>query len=260
METSRVEITSIEAPSVPLYGIRWPAVFAGLAVGVGVHLLLMQFGIATGVLAGAAARGPDAGALPTTAELWSTTSLFIAALVGGHVAARASALRRNVDGLLHGVVAWGAAMLCFVVFAGALSASLGMAAPLTVAARGAGGTDSAMVSELLGTLERGDRATAIAVLRERFGLDQEQAARAADRALAINGRTGNASPDASAGRRDATQAAASTSAWFGTMILLSLLASAGGGLFGARAARKRALHGSYGEQRLFGTRDIPISG
>ena len=265
METRTLDATSIDSTGAPLYGIRWPAVFAGLAVGLGVQLLLMLIGIAAGSAFFGAGGRPEGGNLTVAAAAWNTVSMLVAALVGGFVAARASGLRRSVDGMLHGVVAWGAAMLCFAILTGsvtgsAISGMFGLATSPTASARGA---DVATMSELLSGLEHGDRAAAVSVLRERFGLNQEQANQMADRALAMTGRPGVARPEASGDVNEAAMTASAASAWLSVMILLSLVAGAGGGLLGARGARKRALPG-HGEPRVIHTRttqhDIPIVG
>lgn len=258
METRSVETAGFDPLSAPLGGIRWPAVFAGLAVGLSVYLLLMLIGIAAGFAVYGAGGRLAGSSLSFSAALGNTIGMFIAAMVGGYVAARASGLRRNVDGMLHGVVSWGAAILCFAVFTGSLTGNavtglFGMAVSTTISARGTDGPDSATVGELLASLERGDRPAAVDILRDRFGLSQEQAGRAADRALAMSGRASAASPEARSDVSGAAQTASAASAWLGAMVLLSLLAGAGGGLLGARGARQRALHGRYDEQRVVHT-------
>lgn len=252
METSSVEVTSLDSRAIPLDGIRWPAVFAGLAVGLGVNLLLMLFGVAAGFAVYGAGGRPDGSSLSIAAGVWNTISMIIAALIGGYVAARSSGLRRNIDGVIHGVVAWGASMLFFAmltstVTGGAISGIFGAAVTPPVAARPA---DAASVGDLLSSLERGDRQTTINIMRDRFGLNDEQAGLAADRALALAGRPEAASPEARREVSDAAQTASAASTWLSVMILLSLLAGAGGGLLGAHGARKRGLHGRYDEQRI----------
>lgn len=251
METRSVEIATFESSGMHLDGIHWSAVFAGLVVGLGMQLLLMLIGIAAGFAVYGTGGRPDGSSLPLAAALWNTCTLVIAALLGGYVAARSSGLRRSVDGMLHGAVAWGAAMLCFAFLTGsvtgsALSSAFGIAASTTINARGTDGPDSATIGELLASIERGDRAAAIDIMRDRFGLDQEQATRATDRALAMTGRAGAA---ASGEVHDAAQTASAASAWLSGMILLSLLGGAGGGLLGARGARKRTLPARYRVQQ-----------
>ena len=262
METRSVETATLEYPGIHLDGIRWSSVFAGLVVGLGVQLLLVLIGITAGFAVYGAGR-PDGSSLPLAAALWNTVSLVIAALLGGYVAARSSGLRRSVDGMLHGAVAWGAALLCFAILTGsvtgsALSSAFGIAAATSINARGTDGPDSATVGELMASIERGDRAAAIDIMRDRFGLNEEQATRATDRALAMTGHAGAASGEV----RDAAQTASAASAWLSGMILLSLLGGAGGGLLGARGARKRTLPARYRVESMVRTRsthDIPLA-
>ena len=114
------------------------------------------------------------------------------------------------------------------------------------------GADSAM-AELIASLQRGDRAAAIAVLRDRLGMSEEQAARSVDQALAMRN---EADSEAGGNVSDAAEAASIASTWLSAAILLSLLAGAGGGLLGARGARIRALPGGYGERRAVQTRVV----
>ena len=85
------------APSpdrVRLSPISWPAVFASLAVGSSVMLLLTLAGIAFGLTAvDPTAETPRA--ITIGAATWQTISMLIAAIVGGYVASRLSGLRRT---------------------------------------------------------------------------------------------------------------------------------------------------------------------
>ena len=254
METKIVESVGVESEGIPLYSIRWAAIFASLAVGMGVQILLMLAGVAAGFAVYGAGSRPDGTTMSIAALVWNGIAMFVGAWVGGYVAARASGLRRNVDGMLHGVVSWGASLLFFVLLTGTLTGSavtsvFSLAGPVASLTRG---TDSTTMSELLSGLERGDRNAAVGVLRDRFGLTEEQAASAADRALAMTGRGGAAAtnppgPDS----EDAAKAASAATAGLSVMILLSLIAGAGGGLVGAHGARKRALPGRHAEQRVY---------
>lgn len=256
METRNLEFTGGETDGLPLNNIRWAAIFAGLAVGLGVTLLLMLIGMATGLAVYGSGARPDGESISLAAGLWNTITMFIAALVGGFVAARASGLRRSMDGMLHGVVSWGATMLFFAVLTGAvtgnaLSGAFGMATQIPATSR-----TGPTAGDLLGSLERGDRAATIETLRDRFGLSQDVAGSAADRAQALTGQSGQS---ASAGTtrttpeervNDTARTASAASAWLSVVIFLSLVAGAGGGLLGAGAVRRRAVAGRHGEQRL----------
>lgn len=264
-ETRTIETTGFEPEHTSTYtGIRWGAVIAGFAVGVGVHLLLTLIGIAAGfAVVGAGAR-PEGETVSVAAAVWNTVSMLIAAFIGGYVAARGSSLRRSSDGILHGVVSWGATVLFFALVTGtvtgnALSGLFGIATTATTATATANGHDSTM-AELFASIERGDRAAAIGVMRDRLGMSEEQAAAAVDQALTMRQRApGEAQPAAT----DAAQAASVASLWLSAAILLSLLAGAGGGLLGARGARLRAMPGRYGERRVVHTRvvnHVPTAG
>lgn len=117
--------TAFTVRPLPINSVRWGAVLAGMAVGIAVHLALNLGGVALGLALNE--RG-DAYAIPLAAGAWNTLSMLAGALVGGYVAARASALRRIADGMLHGTVTWGATTLVFGVIAlttaGALAGGL----------------------------------------------------------------------------------------------------------------------------------------
>lgn len=115
--------------------------------------------------------------------------------------------------------------------------------------------DDSTMTELFASIERGDRDTAIALLRDRVGFTEEQAGRAVDRATAMIGRA-QAGDDA-ARIEDAAQAASVASTWLSVAILLSLVAAAMGSLLGARGARRRALPGHYAEVRVTRAHTIP---
>jgi hypothetical protein len=237
------ELHEMEGPH--LYSIRWSAILAGLAVGLGIQVLLMLIGVAAGFAVFGAGQRPEGESITVAAGIWNTVSMLISAFIGGYVASRASGLRRTSDGMLHGVVSWGATMLFFSLMTGsvtgnALSRALGVATNTAVTATAARPGDSA-VGELLSSLERGDRTSAIGVLENRFGMSSEQARRAADQALTMTGRSPAGADTRTGEVSNAAQAASAASAWLSGAILLSLLAGAGGGLLGARGSRRRAL-------------------
>src|ERR1044072_4161504 len=96
--------------------ISWPAVFASLAVGISVMLLLTLAGVAVGLTA--VDPGADSPrAITIGAATWQTISMLVAAIVGGYVAARLSGLRRTADGVLHGAVSWGATTVLYAALA-----------------------------------------------------------------------------------------------------------------------------------------------
>src|SRR4051812_1584876 len=71
--------------------VSWPAIFASLAVGISVMLLLTLAGVAVGV--SVVDTGTDSPrAITMGAAAWQTISMLVAAIVGGFVAARLSGL------------------------------------------------------------------------------------------------------------------------------------------------------------------------
>src|SRR5215207_3360516 len=113
--------------------VSWPAIFASLAVGISVMLLLTLAGVAVGV--SVVDTGTDSPrAITMGAAAWQTISMLVAAIVGGFVAARLSGLRRTGDGVLHGAVSWGATTVLYAALAttalGTLTAGMfGLLAP-----------------------------------------------------------------------------------------------------------------------------------
>jgi len=253
METRTLSTSRLDADSPPLYGIRWAAVLAGLAVGLGMHLLLLLIGAAAGFAVYGTGEHPGSDSISLAAALWNSISLLVATTIGGYVAARASGLRRTADGVLHAVASWGASMLCNALLAGSvagntLTGAFGMAA--TSAGFAVSQNSESSMNALLSRLERGDRVGAIRLLRERFGLTLDQASSITDRAISMFGAAGNnglAYPNPN----DTSPATSATSAWLSLVIVLSLAAGAGGGLIGSRASLKRSRPGHY---RAIGSR------
>jgi hypothetical protein len=213
----------------PLSPISWPAIFASLAVGISVMLLLTLAGVAIGVsVVDPGADSPRA--ITMGAATWQTISMLIAAIVGGYVAARLSGLRRTGDGVLHGAVSWGATTVLYAALAttalGTLTAGMfGLLAP--VAPERVAAATSALT---------GDRDQAQRTL-ESMGLNSEQAR------IVVDQLTGNTpSPSGDAASRQQVEEAADTvgtaTGWLSATVLLSLLLSLAGGAMGTRAARR----------------------
>ena len=275
-ETRTTEAPGIDIERKPLCSIRWSAIFAGLAVGLGVHLLLMLIGMAAGFAVLGAGERPEGEAFSIGAAVWNTVSMLLSALVGGYVASRSSGLRRTSDGMLHGVVAWGATVMAFALITGsvagnALGGLFGIAsttAATTASQAAATGTAPDLgVTELFSSIQRGDRAETVRIMQERFGMMPEQANRAADQAATMFGRgpataPGTVSPTVT----DTAQAATAASVWLSAAILLSLLAAAGGGLMGAHGTQRRAIphllrrHHVETEETRTVRRQVPTAG
>jgi hypothetical protein len=131
----------------PINTVRWSAVLAGMAVGIAVHLVLNLGGVGLGLALNE--RG-NASGIPLAAGAWNALSMLAGGLVGGYVAARASALRRIADGMLHGTVAWGATTLVFAVIA--LTTASGLAGGLFSAVAENGRLGAAAVAEDAGAI------------------------------------------------------------------------------------------------------------
>jgi hypothetical protein len=203
--------------------ISWPAVFASLAVGISVMLLLTLAGVAVGVsVVDTSADSPRA--ITMGAAAWQTISMLVAAIVGGFVAARLSGLRRTGDGVLHGAVSWGATTVLYAALAttalGTLTAGMfGLLAPPA--------SESAS-------------AAAPAPDRDQMQRTLESMGIAADQARAITDRLSAPAAAASspAAREDAANTVGTATGWLSATVLLSLVLSMIGGAMGARGTRR----------------------
>ena len=209
--------------------ISWPAIFASLAVGISVMLLLTLAGVAIGV--SVVEPGADSPrAITMGAATWQTISMLIAAIVGGYVAARLSGLRRTADGVLHGAVSWGATTVLYAALAttalGTLTAGMfGLLAPGTPERAASAATSAAT----------GDRDQALRTL-EGIGLTTEQARTVVDQ---LTGTVGaNAAPAAPAPLEQASETVGTATGWLSATVLLSLLLSLIGGALGTHGARR----------------------
>ena len=93
--------------------IKWPAVWAGLAVGMGIQLILTLLGLAIGAWSIDLKEAQPAGGIPVGAGLWTGLSLLMSAFIGGYVTARLSGDYIRSDGMYHGAVVWGVTWLVF---------------------------------------------------------------------------------------------------------------------------------------------------
>lgn len=216
------------ADRIPLSPISWAAIFASLAVGISVMLLLTLAGVAIGLTT--VEPGENPRAITIGAAAWQTISMLIAALVGGYVAARLSGLRRTADGILHGAVAWGAITVLYAALAttaiGTLTAGMfGLLAP-PQAERPA--PTSAAAS--------GDRDQMQRTL-EGMGISADQSRTIVDRLSAPAAATGSAS-DRQQQAEQVADAAGTATGWLTATVLLSLILSMIGGSMGAKGCRR----------------------
>ena len=206
--------------------ISWPAIFASLAVGISVMLLLTLAGVAIGLTV--VEPGADSPrAITMGAAVWQTVSMLLAALVGGYVAARLCGLRRTADGVLHGAVSWGATTVLYAALAttalGTLTAGMfGLLTP---------GTERP--ASAAGSAAPGDRDQVQRTL-ESIGLN-------ADQARAVIDKLNAPAPAGSAPARQVEEAAdtvGTATGWLTATVLLSLVLSTIGGAMGARGTRR----------------------
>jgi hypothetical protein len=211
----------------PLAPISWAAIFASLAVGISVMLLLTLAGVAIGLTT--VDGGENARSITIGAAAWQTISMLIASIVGGYVAARLSGLRRTADGILHGAVAWGATTVLYAALAttaiGTLTAGMfGLLAPPQAERTAA---PSAATS--------GDRDQMQRTL-EGMGISTEQSRTIIERLSAPAAATGSASDRPQT--EQAADAAGTATGWLTATVLLSLVLSMFGGSMGAKGARR----------------------
>ena len=224
---------AVEFASAPdrtrLSPVSWPAIFASLAVGISVMLLLTLAGVAVGV--SVVDPGADTPrAITMGAAAWQTVSMLVAALVGGYVAARLSGLRRTADGVLHGAVSWGATTVLYAALAttalGTLTAGMfGLLAP---------GTAERTASAATSSMAPGDREQAQRTL-ESIGLTAEQARTVMDK---LNAPAAATSPATRQQAEEAGDTVGTATGWLTATVLLSLVLSMAGGSTGVRGTRR----------------------
>lgn len=212
---------------IPLAPISWAAIFASLAVGISIMLLLTLAGVAIGLTT--VDGGENARAITMGAAAWQTISMLIAAIIGGYVAARLSGLRRTADGILHGAVSWGATTVLYAALAttaiGTLTAGMfGLLAPPQ--------TDRTAATNAAAS---GDRAQMQRTL-EGMGISTEQSRSIIDRlsAPAASTAPGGDRPTA----EQAADAAGTATGWLTATVLISLILSMIGGSMGAKGSRR----------------------
>lgn len=243
--------TTVWADRPPLLNLRWSGIFAGLVVGIAINLLLMLIGAAVGLAALNVAQPVNDATIPAAAALWNTVSMLLAAFFGAYVAARSAGLRRRSDGVLHGVVAWGVTLLVSAFVAGsATGAAIG-----SLFAGQPGGASAA--AQAASGITEGNRAEAASILQQRLGLSTEQANRIVDQAMVLSGHERGVSPADRADTEQTLHVATVASGWLSVAVVLSLLAAVGGGMAGARGARR---HDGVAVQRRTTTVHTPPSG
>ena len=138
--------------------VSWSAIFAGVVLVMAIQVLLgvLGAGVGLGFVSPKAGTTPGASSFGIGAGVWWLVSTVIALIVGGYVAARLAGVPTRFDGVLHGLVIWGLALLltvylvtsagggliggAFSVIGGTVSAA-GSAIGSTASAAGSGAKD-----------------------------------------------------------------------------------------------------------------------
>lgn len=96
--------------------VSWPAIFSGVVLVLAVEVLLNMLGAGVGLsLVNPNGGGtPDARGFGIGAGIWWFASTVIALVFGCYVAARLAGVATRFDGMLHGLVIWGLALLLTV--------------------------------------------------------------------------------------------------------------------------------------------------
>ena len=252
--SSVTDIRTYRGPRHP--SIRWSAIAAGLVVGLAVQLLFALFGAAAGLSVLQLISDSAAQTLPAWAGLWHASATLMATFVGAYVASRLSGLRRSSDGVLQGSVTWAAlclllslvvvgatgilsrpalesAQLAAVMYRADLLAQAPMVDRLEALVLGNAVLSPAVqltaesLHPLAERVEVGDRDGAIRYLVDVFRVGHDAAATIVDQATILSGAVPKRPPDVLA-----SWCLLASSA-------LSLLTAIGGGVAGARAARRQ---------------------
>jgi hypothetical protein len=121
--------------------VSWASVFAGLVIGLAIQLVLSLLGVAIGASTIDPAGGDTPGkGIAIGAGIWLLITGLISTYIGARVAASLSGAVRKADGVLHGVLTWGAAtLLTAFLLTSAVGALIGGAMGIVGHAAGAAG-------------------------------------------------------------------------------------------------------------------------
>ena len=134
--------------------IKWPAVWAGLVVGMSSQLVFTLLGLAIGAWSIDLKDAQPGGGIPLGAGLWTGLSLLTSAFIGGYVTSRLSGAYVRSDGMYHGAVVWGVTWLVFAwLTTTAMSSLLGgvfgtLGSALQTIGQGATGAASAALNKV----------------------------------------------------------------------------------------------------------------
>lgn len=95
--------------------VSWGAVLAGVILVLIIQVLLSLLGVGIGASTiDPTGETPMASSLGIGAGIWWVLSTLIAIFAGGWVAGRLAGMPNRTDGILHGLVTWGLAMLLMI--------------------------------------------------------------------------------------------------------------------------------------------------
>lgn len=97
--------------------VSWGAIFGGATIAIATIMVLETLGVAIGATTIDPGSGdtPSAKSLGIGAGIWWIVSGVLAIFVGSWVAARLAGVRRQLEGPLHGLVAWGITAIATMV-------------------------------------------------------------------------------------------------------------------------------------------------
>lgn len=110
-------VVATETTTVAHRGISWGAVIAGVIIAMILQIALNVLGLSIGAntINPIQEANPVEPQFGTAAVLWLAGSMIVALFAGGWVAAHLSGTPDRVNGLLHGLVMWGAGALLTIV-------------------------------------------------------------------------------------------------------------------------------------------------
>lgn len=165
-------VGAVEPAGVPAMTHRrvsWSAIFAGVVLVIAIEVLLsvLGAGVGLGFVSPNTGTTPDASSFGIGVGIWWLISTVIALVIGGYTAASLAGVPTRFDGVLHGLVIWGLALLLTVyLITTAVGGLIGGAVSViggTVSAAGSavGSTASAAGNGVKAVLPQIEQATGI---------------------------------------------------------------------------------------------------
>lgn len=144
MQTTTTEHSEQKVKNFSTSHVTWGAIFAGVVFALIMEAVLNLLGLGLGFSA-FTPTADSMSALGTGTVIWLIVTGIISMFCGGWIAGRLSGISLTIEGMLHGLVAWGlATLLLFMFMATTAGAIIGGAASL--AGKGLALTGQAAVS------------------------------------------------------------------------------------------------------------------